>query len=157
MSRIFSLMRDQQLLLSTVIFLLLSSIPSSYQGGKRGRKAIRKAVKRPLSIYSRENKEHYISLVNAGEDCMNLAMERLVDDIGDDAYYINPGILLKFLKWRYPDIMSISNIHDSHIENINEHYIGTGLGFISIKYGNMVVEQIQKYVIPENKIIKELV
>lgn len=145
-------MKDQQLLLAVVLFLLLSSIPPNYQGGKRGRKAIMKSVKKPLSIYSREDKERYLLIVSAGEDCMHLAREQLVNEIGERGYQINPGMLLRFLEWKYADLMSISSLKKDHVDNMDEHYMNSGIGFASIKYGNKVVEHIRKYAIPNSKI-----
>ena len=136
---------DISIMVGAVLFILLSSVDPKYPGGKRGRKAILKALKKVLITYAyNENKQHYLDLVAKADKCQHDVRDMMVEEYGDKGNYINPGALLMILYKRYPDYIKPYNLKYDHITNINDHYINAGISFHSIKYGNKLIQAIHK-------------
>ena len=136
---------DISIMVGAILFILLSSVDPKYPGGKRGRKAILKDLKRVLMTYAHnENKKHYLDLVARGDKCQHDVRDTMVAEYGDKGNYINPGALLMILYKRYPDYIKPYNLRYDHINNINNHYIDAGISFHSIKYGNRLIQAIHE-------------
>jgi len=137
-------MEEKQIVLGAALFIMLSTIPENYQGGKRGRKAIMKELKKKLKIYGSTSPVKYSKLANMANDVIQNARENLEFRNMDkeDLYYTNPGMMLKFIKWRYPEFVSMFELKNDHIENINSHYLGTGLGFQTIMFSNKLINEL---------------
>lgn len=152
---------DKEIMTGAVVFILLSSIDPKYEGGKRGRKAILKDVKKVLMTHSKGNinvignKDRYLKLVAAADDCQHTAKDFMVAKIGDQGNYINPGSLLQILNKRYPEYIKSYELKQSHIDNIYDHYSSAGIGFASIQFGNKLISEINEFlnITLEDKIV----
>lgn len=134
-------MSKQQMLLGIALYLLLSRIDSNEQSGKTGRKNLLKALKKPLAIEGNKDPKPYLALVNASEGISDKAKAEFTRE----QLRINPGAIIKFTVWRYPELMDMFGLKQQHIENLYQAY-DTTLMWNSVKVSNRIVTQIEIYV-----------
>ena len=135
-------MTKVQVSLGISLYILLISIDPSEQGGKRGRKAISKSIKKRLMIYASENEEEYAKIYSEARLNLKCAKDNLVAKVGEDGMYVNPAALINTLKFKYPQHIDVFELSDSHVQNMEDYYAKSCLGFNSLKYANELMNQL---------------
>jgi hypothetical protein len=133
---------QRNILLGIILYSFLYTIPKTYQLGKRGRKNILKALKKTLKIYYTHEEKNYLKLIKLAEVVMENTKEKFS---GEELEMLNPGSLFGILESKYPTYLEGFEINPSWIHDLKSTYVGTGgNGFISIKYTNKLIEEINK-------------
>ncbi len=135
-------MTNIQVRLGIMLYILLQSIDPKEQGGKRGRKAMSKSIKKRLMVYASQNTWNYNKLYGDARTDMMCAKNNLVAKAGEDAMHVNPATLINTLKFKYPEHIDVYELSDSHIKNMDDYYRDSNLGFNSMQYANELIKQI---------------
>jgi len=136
-------MTRMQVKIGMSIYILLSTIEPTEVGGKRGRKAISKTIKKKLLIWASKNQEEYQKLLDEAELNLKCTKDNLVAIAGENAMFIDPAILLKTLKKKYPKYIDVFELKDDHINNMYDAYKDNGLTFNTVRYTNQLVKQLE--------------
>jgi len=136
-------MTRMQVKIGMSIYILLMSIDPKEQGGKRGRKAISKAIKKKLMIWASKNPKEYKELLDEAEINLKCTKDNLVAIAGENAMFIDPAILLKTLQKKYPQYIDVFELKDDHINNMHDAYKDNGLTFNTLRYTNQLVKQLE--------------
>ena len=134
-------MTDRQKLVGIMIYIILSSIDSKEEHGKRGRKAIMKIIKKKLVVEGKKDPEQYLELVEKAYELMELAKK----DLGKDSFSINPGSIIDLFLRKYPEVMAPFELKEDHVNNLKEAYSSSNATFVSIQIANRLIKQIDKY------------
>lgn len=137
-------MKKEQLLTGSMIFALLSLVDPKYKGAKRGRKAVSREIKKKMRAAAAEDRKRCEKIVHDGRFILDIARDRLVEEIGDDGKYIDPGTLIKLIMKRYPEYLEPFDLKADHVDEISNHFGQGGLTMNSIKYANRLIEEINK-------------
>jgi len=130
--------------ISIILFILFSSIPSSYTKGKRARKNTLKAIKKNVRIYQNFFKDRYNEILKESDNIMNSVHNQMIEEFGEDANFIDPGIILQFLKFKRLGLIEEIEIKDDWINELIEVYGSSGVCWQSIKYTNKILNMLDK-------------
>jgi len=137
--------KEQVVVVKAAIYIMLASIEASAPNevrGKSGRKNISRQFKKDLMILSNElGIIKYNNLVKDIDHVIHEISEEQVKRFGSEGNFVNPFILLNFLKFKYNKIYSTLNIKETHFENIKKGFQDTGLSFITISFVNKLIQK----------------
>jgi len=134
-------MTKQQTSIGMALYLLLVRIDPKDQAGKMGHKNMSKDLKKQLAIEGNNNSKEYMQLLNASEsitDTAKAGFER-------DELRINPGAMIQFIAWRYPELMKPYRLKHMHMMKLKDAY-QDGLVWNSVRVSNKIVAQIEIYI-----------
>jgi len=135
-------MNSRQVVLGSILYTVLASIDKREDHGKRGRKAIMKKIKKSLMVYGNSDSENYLKLVGESGGVLESAKEEL----NKNSFLLNPGVLIRTIKGKYPEYLDVYDISDDHIQNIAEAYESSNAGYTSVQLANRIVLQVDKFV-----------
>ncbi len=133
-------MNDEQLMTGILLFLMLSTLQRNDPRGKRGRKAIRKELKKQIVSSDNVDPEKYHKFIEAAHAILYKVAE------GADAEIdVNPGFIFITVQNRYPELLEPYNIKDDHVDNIKKSYMDTANTFVTVKITNRIVQRMHEY------------
>jgi hypothetical protein len=132
-------MSDKEMLAGICLYIILGMVDKNEQEGKRGRKAIIKKLKKRLIEESHKSPEKYLKFIEDSEIVAQNAADEMKEKM------LNPGYVVFFMHYRYPEYIKVFDISEDHIENIKGVSSEGGVNFNAMKYTNRLIKEIDKY------------